>query len=184
MAEPVFNRDHPLYPTWVMLLNGYGFNWYRLDELRRADDLLIRNRASEILAEAVTHLRQVEGDYRRHYLPPPTRAQPDADPLRLAEARRLHALTEDLNSLDTAIRGAAMPPDDKIWSRHRDATDMLRQLGEQDVLLIGAASEIRAAVVTVGSEAGVTDEAGAAIAARVAGLKGVLAGRASLLVVH
>jgi len=184
MAEPVFNRDHPLYATWVMLLNGYGFNWYRLDELRRADDLLIRNRASELLAEATTHLRHVEGDYRRRYLPPPTRAQPDADPLRLAEAKRLHALIEDLNTLDTAVRGAAMPPDDKIWSRHRDATELLRQLGEQDVLLIGAASELRAAVVTVEAEGGLSDESAAAIAARVAGLKGVLAGRASLLVVH
>jgi len=31
-----------LYKTWVMLLNGYGYNWYRKDNQLRADDLLVR----------------------------------------------------------------------------------------------------------------------------------------------
>ena len=77
-----------------MLLNGYGYNWYRLDNQMRADDLIVRSRASEHLESAAARLRDLEGRYRRKYLPPPTREHPDADPQRSGTAiprrRRSH----------------------------------------------------------------------------------------------
>jgi hypothetical protein len=81
-----------LYQLGVMLLNGWGYNWYREDNRRRADDLLIRSRASEHLANAAAHLRDLEGRYRRKYLPPPTRQNPSADPQHLATARQFRAV--------------------------------------------------------------------------------------------
>ena len=67
MASPVSGypgEDDPLYRVGVMLINGYGYNWYRLDNQMRADDLLVRSRASEHLAArrtaAVNRSRQFD----------------------------------------------------------------------------------------------------------------------------
>jgi len=43
-----------------MLLNGNGYNWYRLDNQMRANDLLVRSRASEHLESAAARLRDPE----------------------------------------------------------------------------------------------------------------------------
>jgi hypothetical protein len=47
--RPLPGEDSRLYRIGVMLLNGYGYNWYRWDNQMRADDLLVRSRASEHL---------------------------------------------------------------------------------------------------------------------------------------
>jgi hypothetical protein len=36
--RPLPGEDSRLYRIGVMLLNGYGHNWYRLDNQMRADD--------------------------------------------------------------------------------------------------------------------------------------------------
>ena len=40
--RPLPGEDSRLYRIGVMLLNGYGYNWYRLDNQMRADDLKFR----------------------------------------------------------------------------------------------------------------------------------------------
>ena len=135
--------DHSrLYRIGVMLLNGYGYNWYRLDNRMRADDLLIRSRASDHLAKAVARLRDLEGQYRRKYLPPPTREHPDPEPQHLATARRFRTVEERISEIDTRLRGGAVPPDDKIWLRHRNEIDTLQRLGECDAILAASAKEL------------------------------------------
>jgi hypothetical protein len=131
-----------LYQLGVMLLNGWGYNWYREDNRRRADDLLIRSRASEHLANAAAHLRDLEGRYRRKYLPPPTRQNPSADPQHLATARAFRAVAERIGEVDTKLRSAAVPPDDKVWLRRRGELDMLKRLGECDAVLVAGAKEL------------------------------------------
>ena len=42
--RPLPGEDSRLYRIGVMLLNGYGYNWYRWDNQMRADDLLVRSR--------------------------------------------------------------------------------------------------------------------------------------------
>jgi hypothetical protein len=135
-------QDDPVYQTWVMLLNGYGYNWYRIDNQLRADDLLIRSRASEHLEAAAARLRKIEGNYRREYLPPPSRAHPYPDPDHLAAVRRIRAITDRVLAVDTRVRGAAVPPNDKIWERHRDEVDTLWRLSRCDVVLVGAAKDL------------------------------------------
>jgi hypothetical protein len=131
--------DSPLYQSWVMLLNGWGFNWYKLENQLRADDLLIRSRASEELGAGLARLRAVEAEFRQRFLPPPSRRQPFPDPERLAQLRRIQALIDRLAALDTALRGAAVPADDKIWARHRNEAQLLADLAHSDTMLVGAA---------------------------------------------
>jgi hypothetical protein len=145
----------PVYEAWVMLLNGFGYNWYRIDNQLRADDLLIRSRASEQLAAAAARLRDIEMRYRQKYLPPPTRENPFPDPERLAAARRIHAIADRIAVTDTRIRGAAVPPNDQIWARHRNEVDTLLRLGQCDVVLVGAANDLLAIVGTLAPDSDV-----------------------------
>jgi hypothetical protein len=147
MPDPRPQRPLPgdgsrLYRIGVMLLNGYGYNWYRLDNRMRADDLLIRSHASEHLANAAARLRDLEGHYRRKYLPPPTREYPDPEAQHLAAARQFRAVEDRIAEVDTRLRGGAVPPNDKIWLRHRDEVDTLRRLGECDAILAAGAKEL------------------------------------------
>ena len=140
--RPLPGENSRLYRIGVMLLNGYGYNWYRWDNQMRADDLLVRSRASEHLESAAARLRDVEGRYRRKYLPPPTREHPDPDPQQIAAARHFRAVADRILEIDTRLRGAALPPDDKIWVRQRGELETLQRLGKCDVLLVGGAKEL------------------------------------------
>lgn len=152
-------QDDPVYRTWVMLLNGYGYNWYKLDNQLRADDLLIRARASEHLEAAVSRLHAIEAAYRRKYLPSPSREHPDADPEHLAAVRQIHGIAQRIAEIDTTLRGAAVPPEDKIWQRHRYEPDTLWRLSECDVVLVGAAKELAGIVADLPLAATIDAEA-------------------------
>lgn len=174
-------RDSPVYRAWVMLLNGYGYNWYRLDNQLRADDLLIRSRASEHLAAALAGLREIEARYRRRYLPPPTREHPDHDPEHLAMVRRLRAAAERIAAVDTRLRGAAVPPNDKIWMRHRDEVDTLYRLSECDVVLVGAARDLATLIGALPRDGGIDDGTEAHIDAQLGYITASLQRRGDLL---
>jgi hypothetical protein len=135
-----------------MLLNGYGYNWYRLDNQMRADDLLVRSRASEHLENAAARLRDLEGRYRRKYLPPPTRARPDADPQHLAVAQQFRAVADRILEIDTRLRGTAVPPDDKIWLRQRGELETMQRLGKCDVALVADANGLVSVVTDLPAE--------------------------------
>jgi hypothetical protein len=152
MSDPADDRPLPgadsrLYRIGVMLLNGYGYNWYRLDNQMRADDLLVRSRASEHLESAAARLRDLEGRYRRKYLPPPTREHPDPDP------QHVRAVADRILEIDTRLRGAAVPLDDKIWMRQRGELETLQRLGKCDVLLVADAKELASLVAELPADA-------------------------------
>jgi hypothetical protein len=151
-------EDSRLYRIGVMLLNGYGYNWYRLDSQMRADDLLVRSRASQHLESAAVRLRDLEGRYRRKYLPPPTRAHPDPDPQHLATAQHFRAVADRILEIDTRLRGAAVPPDDKIWLRQRGELETLQRLGRCDVVLVADARELGGVVGDLPAEADIDPE--------------------------
>jgi hypothetical protein len=138
-----------------MLLNGYGYNWYRLDNQMRADDLLVRSRASEHLESAAARLHDLEGRYRRKYLPSPTRAHPDPDPQHLAAAQHFRAVADRILEIDTRLRGAAVPPDDKICLRQRGELETLQRLGRCDVVLVADAKELVSVVADLSAEVGI-----------------------------
>jgi len=164
-----------------MLLNGYGYNWCRQDNRLRADDLLIRSRASEHLADAAVRLGELESRYRRTWLPPPTRQHPDPDPQHLAAARRLHGFADRIRAVETRLRGAAVPAQDKVWQRHRDELDTLRRLGECDAILIVAAKELADLIGALPAEAALDVASEQQIDEHLAGLTALLARRAAIL---
>lgn len=171
----------PLWRVWIMLINGYGYNWYKAENLLRADDVLIRSRASEHLEAAAARLRQIENDYRRKFIPPPTRAQPDPDPARLAEVRRLRAVADRVLAVDTVLRGAAVPPDDKIWLRNHAEIDRLQALSQCDVVLVGATKEVDNLVAALPPDDPLAGDAETQIDSRLAGLRTALARRSDVL---
>ena len=101
--RPLPGEDSRLYHIGVMLLNGYGYNWYRLDNQMRADDLLVRSRASEHLERAAARLHDLEGRYRRKYLPPLTREHPDPAPQHLAAARQFRLVSHESNEIGNLL---------------------------------------------------------------------------------
>lgn len=164
-----------------MLINGYGYNWYRLDNQMRADDLLVRARVSEHLAGAVARLRDLEGRYRRKFLPPPTRERPDPDPAHLAAARQFRAVEDRIGEVDTRIRGAAVPTNDRIWQRHRDEIDTLVKLGDCDVLLLGGAKQLADFVAALPADAALDFASEQQLDAVLAGLSATLSRRGEIL---
>ncbi len=129
----------PLWETWHMLLNGYGYNWYRADNQARADDLLVRQKAGYFLGLAASKLLEAETAYQRKYLPPGTREHPFPPPDKVAAHRRLRDLRQAILSMEAAVRSLPAPPTDKIWQRHRQEVATLKRLTDADVGLIGAA---------------------------------------------
>ena len=131
-----------LYKTWVMLLNGSGYNWYRKDNQLRADDLLVRERAGHFILEAAKKLQEQEAAFAREYLPPPTRENPFPPDDKLATHALIRRTRQELLALEARIRGLSAPPTDRIWQRHRTEVDVLENLGRRDVQLVGLAKEV------------------------------------------
>ena len=188
MPDPVDDRPLPgedsrLYRIGVMLLNGYGYNWYLWDNQMRADDLLVRSRASEHLENAAARLRDLEGRYRRKHLTPPTREHPDPDPEHLAAAQHFRAIAERILEIDTRLRGAAVPPDDKIWLRQRGELETLQRLGKCDVVLVACAKELAGLVAELPGDVGIDQAIEQRIDQHLDELTGALSGRGEILAV-
>lgn len=139
MNYPLPGEGSPLWETWTMLLNGYGYNWYRLDNQARADDLLIREKAGYFLGLAASKLLEAETAYHRKFLPPGTREQPFPPPDKVAAHRRLRELRQAVLSMEGVVRSLPVPASDKIWQRHRLQLTTLKRLTGMDVGLIGVA---------------------------------------------
>ena len=139
MNYPLPGEGSPLWETWQMLLNGYGYNWYRTDNQARADDLLVRQKAGYFLGLAASKLLEAETAYQRKYLPPGTREQPFPPPDKVAAHRRLRELRQSILSTESAVRSLPVPASDKIWQRHRQELATLKKLTDVDVGLVGAA---------------------------------------------
>lgn len=120
------------------LFYGWGYNAYRTANQRRADDLLIRNEISHLIGQAREDLRQEEVAWRRLHLPAPTRDHPfpDSEAIRQVDgwARTQHAL----ESLETTIRTAPVPENDRVWQRHHDEDATLAALRDADLALAEA----------------------------------------------
>jgi hypothetical protein len=171
----------PLYQIGVMLINGWGYNWYRLDNRMRADDLLIRERAGSYLAAAAGQLRDLEARYRRKFLPPPSREHPYPEPAHVAGARLFREVEGRIADIETRVRGASVPTNDKVWERHRDEIDTLQRLGKCDALLAAGSKGLDDVVAALPADAPLAAAAERQIDDYLGGLAAVLAQRADIL---
>ena len=153
MIGDIPDPNSSIYKTWVMLLNGYGYNWYRKDNQLRADDLLVRERAGHFMVEAAKVVQGLEAAYARKYLPTPTRENPFPPEDKLATHALIRQQYQDLLALEGRIRGLSAPPTDRLWQRHRTEVDVLEKLGQRDVQLVGLAQEVAAAAAKLDPEA-------------------------------
>lgn len=125
-----------------LLLTGYGYNFYNQTNQARADDLLVRERASYFLAQAVSALAQLRNDYHTRFIPPLTRANPDPPQEAMAQLRTIEAAQQALAKVESGIRGMAVPSQDRIWWRFRQEQALLMQLLNFDLALVRDSEQI------------------------------------------
>ena len=134
--------NDPIVQQLQLLLTGYGYNFYSSVNQARADDLLVRERASYHLAQAVDMLATLRGEYQRRFIPPLTRANPDPPQEALVQVREIEAAQQALSNVETTIRGTAVPSQDRIWWRFRQEEPLLRQLLQFDLALVRSSEQV------------------------------------------
>ncbi|HYK86888.1 MAG TPA: hypothetical protein VEV19_16070 [Ktedonobacteraceae bacterium] len=134
--------NNPIVQQLQLLLTGYGYNFYNKQNQARADDLLVRERASYYLAQAIAALAQLRGDYFTRFVPPMTRANPDPPQEAMAQLREIEAVQQALANLESHIRGMSVPTQDRIWWRFRQEEALLMQLLNFDLSLVRGSEQI------------------------------------------
>ncbi|GHO83629.1 hypothetical protein [Dictyobacter formicarum] len=134
--------NNALVQQLQLLLTGYGYNFYNKTDQARADDLLVRERASYYLSQAVSTLAQLRSEYHIRFIPPLTRANPDPPQEAMAQLRALEAAQQALAKVESSIRGMSVPSQDRIWWRFRQEQALLMQLLNFDLLLVRDSEQI------------------------------------------
>lgn len=127
-----------LKQTLSNLFYGWGYNFYRTENKLRADDLLIRSKLSDLLAEARAHIGALESIYRREFLPPPTREHPFPDAEAVRGAKALSRAQQAIEALEVRSRTASVPEMDRVNQRHREERGTLESLSAVDIELVEA----------------------------------------------
>jgi hypothetical protein len=127
----------------INLFYGWGYNFYRLENQLRADDLMIRAKVSEILGAARGGVEAAEAAYRREFLPPPSREKPRPDPAAILGAQALEAIGRELGAIEGRIRSLPVPENDRMTQRFRREAETLSRLAEADQAMVGNAEFLR-----------------------------------------
>ena len=126
----------------INLFYGWGYNFYRLENQLRADDLLVRHQVAGLLGDARIAIGKAEAAYRDARLPPLSREHPRPDPTALGEARVLEALAAEIGAVASRVRSLPVPENDRISQRHRQEADTLGRLLQADMALTGHAETL------------------------------------------
>ena len=125
------------------LFYGWGYNFYRKENQLRADDQMVRSKAASLLGEAMAAVCAAESDYRRAYLPAPTRAKPFPDAECVGCAQKLEQLGKAIGAVEAQIQHQPVPENDRMTQRYRKEAPTLAALAESDKTLIGQAELLR-----------------------------------------
>jgi hypothetical protein len=139
---PGFHDAGEIGKIAVTLLHGWGYN-YRLEKQLRADAELIRAKVGFLLGTARKNVEKAEADYRREFLPPPSREKPRHDPAAVAGAQALERLSKGIGALATLINTQPVPEKDRMTRRPGQETPTLQQLIDSDQMLAGQAELLR-----------------------------------------
>ena len=165
MSSSGFYDAGPLKQVATNLFHGWGYNFYRVENQLRADDQLVRSKASGLLGIAMASVSQAEADYRRQFLPTPTRAKPFPDHAAIAAAQQLERLAREIGSLEALIQQQPVPENDRMTQRYRQEAPTLKALIHYDEQLVGQCDLLRSMV---------NKQDGSAILARFPDLEGGL----------
>ncbi len=114
------------------LYQGWGYNAYRKENQLRADDLLIRGKISDLLAELRRRWHEREMSWRDEHLPPPSRQFPVPDATAVQAAKSMESIQKQVEAFESLVRTAPVPENDRVWQRHRNETDTLAKLLDCD----------------------------------------------------
>jgi hypothetical protein len=140
---PGFYDTGPLQQVAINLFYGWGYNFYRKENQLRADDLLIRAKVGALLGSARKSVETAEKDYRRVYLPPPSREKPRHDAAAVAGAQAIERLAHAIGALAGQITALPAPENNRMIQRHREEATTLQRLIESDQTLTGQAELLR-----------------------------------------
>jgi hypothetical protein len=140
---PGFYDADPLEQIAINLFHGWGYNFYRVENQLRADDQLIRSKAAWLLGLTAASLSAAEADYRREFLPAPSRAQPFPDAAAVATAQRLERIGRDICALEASLQQLPVPENDRMTQRYRQEAPTLQTLINYDHILIGQCDLLR-----------------------------------------
>jgi hypothetical protein len=143
MSPPGFYETGKVAQVAINLFYGWGYNFYRLENQLRADDLMVRARVSELLGSAREAVGTAEANYRRQFLPPPSREHPRPDPEAVNGARILESIGGEIGALEGRIRSLPVPEQDRMTQRLRQEAETLVRLRSEDELLAGHADLLR-----------------------------------------
>lgn len=166
------------------LFYGWGYNFYRVENQLRADDQLVRTKAANLLGMAMENANDAEANYRREFLPPPSREHPFPDAAAVATAQRLERLARQIDGLATSVRQQPVPENDRMTERYRKEAATLRTLIQHDEQLVGQCELLRSmmagkTVDTILASLGALESGLEAIRATLRRREAVLLGRSS-----
>jgi hypothetical protein len=142
----IFDDIEELEKIAVNLFYGWGYNFYRLENHLRADDLTVRAKIGALLGDAREAVERAESVWRRANLPAPTREKPRPDPAAVETAQRLESLSREIGALDGQVRAQPVPEADRMTIRYRREAETLHALLQCDIALIGRAEVLRTMV--------------------------------------
>jgi hypothetical protein len=145
-VSDIFDDFEALEKVAVNLFYGWGYNFYRLENHLRADDLMVRAKVGWLIGQAREAVERAEGAWRRLHLPPPTREKPRPDASAVEGAQRLEAMSRDIGALEGQIRAHPVPEEDRMTNRYRREAATLQSLLQCDLALVGRAETLRALV--------------------------------------
>src|ERR1700733_8045543 len=111
----------------INLFYGWGYNFYKQENQLRADDQLIRSKVGVLLGSARKSVETAERDYRREFLPPPSREKPRPDATAVASAQAIERLSKAIGALQGQISAQPVPENDRMTQRHRQEASTLQQ---------------------------------------------------------
>jgi hypothetical protein len=152
VAGELFYASDELSQIAINLFYGWGYNFYKVENQLRADDQMVRSKASWLLGAAATAVSLAESDYRREFLPAPTRAKPFPDAQAVASAQKLERLHGEIVALEQFLHQLPAPPNDRMTQRYRLEAPTLANLIRFDSLLVGQCELMRKSVTGAGAQ--------------------------------
>ena len=183
LLDPSQPSNDPAVRLLQIALSGFGYDFHDPRNSARANDVLLREKGSDLLSRAANRLDELECRYREQFIPPASRERPfpPADTSRRAAA--LHRAGQRLQSLATTLLTAETPAADAIWGKVRNELGTLRRLVGCDVRVIAACTAVAGAVDNLTPSACNADDALAALELEVETLERTLRERRAMLTI-
>ena len=125
----------------VGVLNGWSYDYRNPLNQLRDRSLQIRNIGADALTQYKQQLQQELAKLRKS-LPEPTRENPYPPMDGLQAVIELEAYIRKVDSLQTRIQTAVIPPQEFVYHGRQENEDMLKALYELDVKLVQSLAQI------------------------------------------